>query len=172
MRPSIVPFRMHILLFRTFCFQTSKNTKEQRDIGSFLSRDPPRRLPNYVLWLAKTVSDHFQGSLQAPCKNDIDSSTIVFFSTPFVRQFNDRTRFLYGVQCPQCFCQHYLLLYSVKWRAEWMTEWPSQENSPRRLDLLGILPNDRYSDCRNPLFFYFTLYQSHGLVANASSGCQ
>jgi len=53
-----------------------------------------------------------------------------------------------------------------------MTEWPSQKNGPGRLDLLGIFPDDRYADCRDPLFFYFALYQSHGLIADASSGCQ
>ena len=105
---------------------------------------------------------------RAVCKDPSDIYILVLFPSPPVRQVEDRARLLDRIQCPQCFRQDHPLLSFVERLSERMSEGPSEKNGPRRFDLLRIIPYDRNADRREPLLLDLPLYQSHGLVADAS----
>ena len=122
--------------------------------------------------LLRRISISWRDLSRAVCQYPSDIDTLVLFPSPPVRQVEDRARLLDRIQCPQCFRQDHSLLRLVEGFPERMAEGPSDKNGPRRFDLLRVSPYDRNPDRRDTLLFYFSLYQSHGLVANASPGGQ
>jgi len=64
------------------------------------------------------------------------------------------------------------MLYRLERFTERMSERPSEKNGPRRLDCFGIFTDNRDAYRRDAGFFYHPLYQSDGLITNASGGSQ
>ena len=72
------------------------------------------------------------------------------------------------VESFQGFQNHDTLLFDVARFTQWMAKGPAQEDRARWLHLLGELTHDRYPDGGDAGFLYFSLDQSHGLIADTS----
>lgn len=66
------------------------------------------------------------------------------------------------------FGEHGPLLANLKGLPQGMSERPAQEHGSRGLHLFGILPHYRYADCRYACLLDGALYQTDGLIADAS----
>lgn len=89
-------------------------------------------------------------------------------TTPAKGKVNDLARSDDRVEGLERFKNDCALLFDVARFAEWMTERPLQVNAARRLDLLRVLTHNCDPHGRNAGFFNLSLYQSHGLIADAS----
>ena len=88
---------------------------------------------------------------------------------PAKRQINYLTRSGDTVKSLKGFKNNSPLLLNLSRFAKRMTERPFQVNAAWWLNLFRILPNDGDTHGGDTGFFNLSLYQSHGLIADASS---
>jgi len=88
---------------------------------------------------------------------------------PAKRQINYLTRSGDTVKSLKGFKNNSPLLLNLSRFAKRMTERPFQVNAAWWLNLFRILPNDGDTYGGDTGFFNLSLYQSHGLIADASS---
>jgi hypothetical protein len=93
-------------------------------------------------------------------------------SSPPERDVDNLAGFLYGIKGLEGLCEDCPLLDTIERLSKGMAEWPAQENGPRRLHLHSIFPHNRDPYGRNADPFDLPLYQSQGLIAYASTGCE
>ena len=87
---------------------------------------------------------------------------------PAKRQINDFTRSGDTVKSLKGFKNNSPLLLDVARFTKRMTERPFQVNAAWRLNLFRVLPNNGDANGGDSGFFNLSLYQSHGLIADAS----
>ena len=87
---------------------------------------------------------------------------------PTKRQVNNLTRRGDPVKSFEGFENNRPLLLDVARFTKRMTEWPFQVNTAWRLNLFCVLPNNGDANSSDTGFFNLSLYQSHGLIADAS----
>jgi hypothetical protein len=97
---------------------------------------------------------------------------IVSMSAPPEAGIDNLTRRLDSIKGLEDFREHGHVLFNLEGLPQRMAERPAQEDGPRRLYLLGILPYDRYAYRRDARLLDHALYQADGLIADASSGCE
>lgn len=88
---------------------------------------------------------------------------------PTEGQINNLTRSGNAVQRFEGFKHHCTLLLYIARLAQRVTKGPLQVDAARRLHLFCVLTHDCYPNGGDPCFFDFSLDQSHGLIADASS---
>ena len=88
---------------------------------------------------------------------------------PTKRQVNNLTRRGDPVKSFEGFKNNRPLLLDVARFTKRMTERPLQVNAAWRLNFFSVLPNDGDAYGGDTGFFNLSLYQSHGLIADASS---
>ncbi len=93
----------------------------------------------------------------------------VVVAPPFEWQIENLAWDRDGVEGSECFQNNNALLLRIPWFAERVTKRPLQVNASWRLYLFRVLTYDRYSHGGDSSFFDLSLYQSHGLIADASS---
>lgn len=91
---------------------------------------------------------------------------------PAKRQINNLTRCRDFIKSFQGLKHNGSLLLSLARLAKRMAKGPLQIDAARWLHLLRVFPNDGYAHGGNAGFLNFSLYQSHGLIADASSRCE
>ena len=84
-------------------------------------------------------------------------------------QINNLTRCSDAVERPESFQHDCTLLFNLARFTKWVAEGPLQVDASWRLNLFCVLPNDGDANGGDTGFFNFSLYQSHGLIADASS---
>ena len=100
-----------------------------------------------------------------------DSSVLlVLLPPPAKGNVDDLPRLGDTLQGVESLLEHSPLLGNVEGLPERMAEGPPQGDSPRRLDLLTVAPDDGNADRRNSPPFDLPLDQSDGLVADRSPG--
>ena len=87
---------------------------------------------------------------------------------PAKRQINDFTRSGDPVKSLEGFKNNSALLLNLARFTQRMAERPFQVNAPWRLNLFRVLPNNGDANGGDSGFFNLSLYQSHGLIADAS----
>ena len=97
---------------------------------------------------------------------------LVYLPAPPEAGIDDLTRRPDSIKGLEDFREHGPVLVSPEGFSERMAERPAQEDGPRRLHLLGILPYDRYTHRRDARPLDHALYQADGLIADASGGCE
>ncbi|GEM_PF-2182537 len=93
----------------------------------------------------------------------------IVVAPPLEWQVDDFARGGYRVKGLKGFQYNCALLSHISRFAERVTERPFQVNAAWRLYLLRVLTHDCYSHGSDSSFFDLSLYQSHGLIADASS---
>jgi hypothetical protein len=93
----------------------------------------------------------------------------IVIAPPFEWQIDNLARGGDGVEGPEGFQNNSALLSHIPWFAERVTKRPFQINAAWRLYLFSVLTYDRDSHGGDASFFDLSLYQSHGLIADASS---
>jgi hypothetical protein len=94
---------------------------------------------------------------------------LIIMPSPTKRQINYLTRSCNPVKSFKGFKNNCPLLLNVARFTKRMTERPFQVNAAWRLNLFRILPNNGDANGGDTGFFNLSLYQSHGLIADASS---
>ena len=87
---------------------------------------------------------------------------------PAKRQINDLTRSGDTVKSLKGLKNNSPLLLNLSRFTKRMTERPFQVNATWRLNLFRVLPNNGDANGGDSGFFNLSLYQSHGLIADAS----
>jgi hypothetical protein len=90
-------------------------------------------------------------------------------SPPTKRQINNLTRSGDSIESPESLKNNSPLLLNFTRFTKRMAKGPLQVDAARRLNLLSVLPNDGDANGGDAGFFNLSLYQSHGLIADASS---
>jgi len=90
-------------------------------------------------------------------------------SPPTKRQINNLTRRGDAVERSESFQNNCSLLLDIAWLTQRMTKRPLQVDAAWRLNLFCELANDGDANGGDTGFFDFSLDQSHGLIADASS---
>ena len=88
---------------------------------------------------------------------------------PTKRQIDNLSRSCNLVKSFKGFKNNCPLLLNVARFTKRMTERPFQVNAAWRLNLFRVLPNNGDANGGDTGFFNLSLYQSHGLIADASS---
>lgn len=93
---------------------------------------------------------------------------VIFFAPPAKRQVDNNAWLFNLIKRTQSLIHDRPLLLNVARFTKRVAEGPTQKDGAWRLNLFRIFSNDRNPDCGDPDFFNFSLYQSHGLIADAS----
>ena len=88
---------------------------------------------------------------------------------PAKRQINNLTWRGDAVERSESFQNDRTLLLSIARFTKWMAEGPLQVDAAWRLNLFCEFPNNGDANGGDTSFFNFSLDQSHGLIADASS---
>lgn len=94
--------------------------------------------------------------------------TLIIMPAPTKRQINNLAWSFDPVKSFEGFQNNSPLLLNVARFTKRMAERPLQVNAARRLNLFCVLTNNGDANCGDAGFFNLSLYQSHGLIADAS----
>lgn len=102
------------------------------------------------------------------------SLQIVFLCPPTPRpaHIDDGSGRFNGIKRLESFTENSGLLIPAAGLTQRMAEWPTQEDRSRWFDFFGIGTVEGDADRGDAAAFYFTLDQSHGLMADPSGRCQ